>query len=780
MLTGIFTQLTLLLITGIRADYPTKPVCDVGSFEAQMNAKVDKILSGMTLEEKVGQLTQININNLYDAKNDKLNTTQLDYYIKQRLAGSFLNNLADSTDLNAAVPATWVRVMNEIQDYIQKNTRLRIPMIYGLDSVHGANYIRGATLFPQQIGMGATFNRTAARVWGEITAKDTRAVGVHWNFSPLADIAVNKQWGRVYETFGEDPYVAGELGKQVVKGYQGENVCDLKRADKVAATMKHFIGYSSTKSGHDVDGSWMSKRVLDEYFVPPFQALVDSGVATAMESYSDIDGDHVAKSKKILVDLLRDQMGFKGALVTDYEQIFKLNFQHHVAKSLNDSLVMAMKLGTIDVSMVPHNGQFFDMMVSLVKSGRLPESTITKNAKRVLQLKYKMGLLDNNGQVDPNSDLIKTIGSAADRTASLNMARESVVLLENRNKALPLNPSSKVFVTGPCADSLNYLTGGWTFAWQGAGKDDFYEGRGTTIAQGLKNIGGSNVNYLPSVDINGKWFNNTSADQIVGAAAASDVNVVCLGETNYAEFIGNVDDMRLPEGQTDLVKLLSKSNKPLVLVLSQGRPRSFDNVVDLPSAILSSFLVGPEGGQAIAEIIYGKVNPSGKLPIVYTNKASLNTINNYRRFSDSYRVQWDFGHGLSYTTFNYTNLSLSSSQVQPNGSLEVSVTVTNNGTVAGAESILLYATQIYRTISPEFQRLRGFEKIYLNPNESKTVKFQILPKRDLSFIDVDDKRALEMGEFTVKVGGLTKNFNLTLTASPNNPTFLEAADHILV
>jgi beta-glucosidase len=780
MLTGIFAQLTLLLITGIRADYPTKPVCDVSNFEAQMNAKVDKILSGMTLEEKVGQLTQININNLYDAKSDKLNTTQLDYYIKQRLAGSFLNNLADSTDMNAAVPATWVRIMNEIQDYIQKNTRLRIPMIYGLDSVHGANYIRGATLFPQQIGMGATFNRTAARVWGEITAKDTRAVGVHWNFSPLADIAVNKQWGRVYETFGEDPYVAGELGKQVVKGYQGENVCDLKRGDKVAATMKHFIGYSSTRSGHDVDGSWMSKRVLDEYFVPPFQALVDSGVATAMESYSDIDGDHVAKSKKILVDLLRDQMGFKGALVTDYEQIFKLNFQHHVAKSLNDSLVMAMKLGSIDVSMVPHNGQFFDMMVSLVKAGRLPEKTITKNAKRVLQLKYKMGLLDNNGQVDPNSDLIKTIGSAGDRTASLNMARESVVLLENRNKALPLNPTSKVFVTGPCADSLNYLTGGWTFAWQGAGKDDFYEGRGTTIVQGLKSIGGSNVSYLPSVDINGKWFNNTSADHISGAAAASDVNVVCLGETNYAEFMGNVDDMRLPEGQTDLVKLLSKSNKPLVLVLSQGRPRSFDNVVDLPSAILSSFLVGPEGGQAIAEIIYGKVNPSGKLPLVYTNKASMNTLNNYRRFSDSYRVQWDFGHGLSYTTFNYTNLSLSSNQVQPNGSLEVSVTVTNNGAVAGAESILLYATQIYRTISPEFQRLRGFEKIYLNPNESKTVKFQILPKRDLSFINVDDKRALEMGEFTVKVGSLTKNFNLTLTANPNNPLFLEDSDQILV
>ncbi|KXN68293.1 glycoside hydrolase family 3 protein [Conidiobolus coronatus NRRL 28638] len=717
---------------------------------------------------------------LYDAKSGKLNTTQLDYYIKNRLAGSFLNNLSDGTDLNSATPETWVRVMNEMQDYIQKNTRLKIPMIFGLDSVHGANYVRRATLFPQQIGMGATFNRTAARIFGEITAKDTRAVGVHWNFSPLADIAVNKMWPRIYETFGEDPLVAGELGKHVVKGYQGDSVCDLKKGDKVAATMKHFIGYSSSRSGHDVDGSWMSRRILDEYFVPPFQDLVDSGVATAMESYSDVNCEHLVKSKELLVDLLRGQMGFKGALVTDFEQIFKLYSQHHVAKSLNDSLVMAMKLGTIDVSMVPYNGQFFEMMVSLVRSGRLPESTITTNARRVLQLKYKLGLLDSDGRVDPNSQLVKSIGSPEDRLASLNMARESVVLLENRNKALPLSPSSKVFVTGPCADSLNYLTGGWTFAWQGAGKDDFYEGRGTTIVQGLKKIGGGNVSYLPSVDIEGKWLNNTSAEQIAGAAAFSDVNVVCLGETNYAELIGNIDDMRLPEGQTDLVKLLSKSNKPLVLVLSQGRPRTFDNIVDLPSAILTSFLVGPEGGQAIAEIIYGKVNPSGKLPITYTNKASLNTINNYRRFSDTYNPKWEFGHGLSYTTFKYSDLTLSSTQIQTNSVLDVSVTVTNSGSVAGAESILLYATQIYRTISPEFQRLRGFDKIFLNPNESKTVKFQILPKKDLSFIDVDNKRALEMGEFTIKVGGLTKNFNLTLSQAPNDALFLGSGDHILV
>ncbi|KXN68297.1 glycoside hydrolase family 3 protein, partial [Conidiobolus coronatus NRRL 28638] len=288
------------------------PNCNLAEFDVKMNEKVSQLLLSMTLEEKIGQLMQININTIYDAKSGQLNTTQLDYFIKQRFAGSFLNNLSDGTDLNAADSKTWVKVTNEVQKYIQNNTRLKIPMVYGLDSIHGASYIRGATLFPQQLGMGATFNRAFARIFGEITAKDTRAVGVHWNFSPIVDIAVNKMWPRIYETFGEDPYVAGELGKQVVKGYQGENVCDLKRADKVAATMKHFIGYSSTKSGHDVDGSWMSKRVLDEYFVPPFQDLVDSGVATAMESYSDVDGDHVVKSKELLVDLLRDRMGFKG------------------------------------------------------------------------------------------------------------------------------------------------------------------------------------------------------------------------------------------------------------------------------------------------------------------------------------------------------------------------------------------------------------------------------------------------------------------------------------
>jgi beta-glucosidase len=755
-------------------------------FDIKMNEKVSQLLLNMTLEEKIGQLMQINVNTIYDAKSGQLNTTQLDYFIKQRFTGSFLNNLSDSTDLNAADPKTWVRVTNEIQNYIQDNTRLKIPMVFGLDSIHGATYVRGATLFPQQLGLGATFNRDSARIFGEITAKDTRAVGVHWNFSPIVDIAVNKMWPRIYETFGEDPYVAGELGKQAVKGYQGENPCDLKRADKVAATMKHFIGYSNTRSGHDVDGSWTSKRILEEYFVPPFQALVDSGVATAMESYSDVDGEHVVKSKELLVDLLRVQMGFKGVLVTDFEQIFKLFSQHHVAKSLNDSLAMAMKLGTIDISMIPYNGEFFDMMLLLVKYGRIPVSTIDKNVKRVLKLKYKLGLLESNGYTDPNSELIKTIGSIEDRNASLNMARESVILLENRNNILPLQPETKIFLTGPCADSLSYLTGGWTFTWQGAldskgnPHDDFFDGRGTTILQGLKEIGNFNVNYLQSVDINGKWINNTSPDQVLDAANSSDVSIVCLGETSYTELVGNIDDMRLPEGQTNVVKLLSKSSKPIILVLSQGRPRTFNNIVDIPSAILASFLVGPEGGQAIAEIIYGNVNPSGKLPITYTNNASLTTINNYRRYSDTYNPKWQFGHGLSYTTFDYTSLTLSSDQIQPDTPLEVSVTVTNNGTVAGLESVLIYATQIYRTISPESQRLRGFDKIFLNPNESKTVKFQILPKRDLSFIDADNKRALEMGEFTVKIGGLSKNFNLTLTGAPNNPLFTEDSDHILI
>ncbi|KAI9291943.1 glycoside hydrolase [Neoconidiobolus thromboides FSU 785] len=627
--------------------------------------------------------------------------------------GSFFNNLVDGTEAVPPRPDKWVRVMNQLQDATQKN-RLKIPMLYGLDSVHGAHYVYGATIFPQQLGQAATFNRTLVKKIGEITAKDTRAVGVHWNFSPILDIAVNKQWPRVYETFGEDPYVAAELGRETIVGYQGCGK-DLARQDKVAATMKHFIGYSSTRSGKDVDGAWMSERIVNDYFRPSFQAAVEAGIATTMESYSDIDGDHLVNSKQYLVDLLRKKMNFKGALVTDYQQIQKLHDPIHIASSQEDAVYKVMKLGTLDMSMIPNDITFITILEGLIKKGRISMNLINNNVRRMLVLKKKLGLLGSTGKVDVNSQLVRSIGSKEDRQVSLDAARESVILLHNKNNALPLKKGLKVLVTGPTADSISYQTGGWTFQWQGTNKDEWYQGNGTTIVEGLKKF--ASVTHLPSIDINGNWV-GSGIDGVVRAAKDHDAIVVCIGEANYAEFFGNINDMAIHYMQLNIL---------YALIVNQGRPRVINSNIDQASA-------GPYAGQAIAEVIFGETNPS----------VNDNTQNYYRRFNeDNPKNLWDFGHGLSYTTFSYSNITLSKNVMTPQDHIVVSVKVTNSGAIAGKETVLMYVTDEYR-----------FEKIHLNAGETKEVKF-VINVKDLAFAGLDNKYIAEedsKAPFELKVG----------------------------
>ncbi|KAI9296762.1 glycoside hydrolase, partial [Neoconidiobolus thromboides FSU 785] len=721
--------------------------CGCSHFNESYDSQVESLIYKMNLREKVGQLSQLNIAILVNKNTLELDPKLVDYYVNEMQVGSFFNNLSDGTEKLPAGPDKWVRLMNQLQDASQKN-RLKIPMIYGLDSVHGANFIYGATIFPQQLGQAATFNRTLIRKISEITAKDTRAVGVHWNFSPILDIAVNKQWPRVYETFGEDPYVAAELGRETIIGYQGCGK-DLAREDKVAATMKHFIGYSSSRSGKDIDGAWMSERTINDYFRPSFQAAVEASIATTMESYSDIDGDHLVNSKQYLVDLLRRKMNFKGALITDYQQIQKLHDPIHIASSQEDAVYKVMKSGTLDISMIPNDVTFITILESLIKKGRISMNMIDNNVRRMLILKKKLGLLGSTGKIDVNSKLVRSIGSKEDRGLSLDAARESIILLHNKNNTLPLKKGIKVLVTGPTANSISYQTGGWTFSWQGTNKDEWYQGNGTTIIQGLKEF--ASVTHLPSIDINGTWI-GSGIEGVVNASKDHDAIVVCIGEATYAEFFGNISDMALHHMQLNILHaLIGNTDKPVIVVINQGRPRVINSSIDQANGVINNFLAGPYAGQAIAEIIFGEVNPSGKLPLTYANKVNDNTQSYYRRFNeDNPKNLWNFGHGLSYTSFSYSNITLSKNVMTPYNHIDVSVEVTNSGATAGKETVLMYVTDEYRTISPEIKKLRGFEKIYLNAGETKEVKF-VINIKDLAFAGLDNKYIAEEGSFYVTI-----------------------------
>lgn len=720
--------------------------------------RVENLLKSLTLEEKIGQMTQINTGSMTDPATKRLDPKLVDFYVKEKKVGSFLNTMYERMDVAPPTPAIWVESINQLQ-LAYKETRSKIPMIYGLDSIHGANYIYGAILFPQQLGLAATFNRTLARVTAEVTAKDTRAVGIHWNFSPIVDIAVNKQWPRTYETFGEDPYLAGQLGAEMIIGYQGCN--ELSSPVKVAATMKHFIGYSASRSGKDVDGGWASERIINDYFRPPFQEAMAAGVATVMQSYSDIDGDHIVNSKKYLLELLREKMDFSGTLVTDWEQINKLHQPIRIAPTIRDAVYRTMKLGTIDMSMVPNNADFIDILLELVREGKIPEAFVDQSVRRILNLKEKVGLLDCDGTVDPQSTILASIGAASDAEKSLEAARESVILLQNNQKVLPLPPAAKVLVTGPTGDSLTYLTGGWSYKWQGPVSEECFQGKGTTIFQGLQKHAKGPVDYVQGVDIEGNP--TTSLAELVSAATNYDAVVVCLGETNYTEFKGNINDMHLPKGQIDLLATLVKETRvPVIVILSQGRPRVTGPSIHDASAVLAAFLVGPYGGDAISEVIYGITNPSGKLPITYANHANDNCLNYYRRVNEIYDdVCWEFGHGLSYTTFSYSSLILSSPTLSSMSEIHATVTVTNTGAIPGKEAVLFYISDEYRSISPEVKKLRFFEKIHLDPSQSRAISFRIT-LQDLAFFDANIERVAEAGTFILSVSNLQAKFELVL------------------
>ena len=723
-----------------------------------LDKKVDALIAKMTLEEKVGQMTQVTLDEVSKAGYSKheIDPEKLKEAIQKYHVGSILNVMGA-----AYTREHWHEVISAIQDEAAKS-RLKIPVIYGIDAIHGENYTQGSTLFPQEIALAATFNRNLAVQQGEITAYEVRASYIPWNFSPVLDLGKSPLWPRIYETLGEDPYLGKTMGAALIKGYQGNDVGDKYH---VAACMKHYLGYSYPLSGKDRTPAWIPDRYMREYFLPAFAEAVKAGAKTIMINSGEINGVPIHASHYMLTDVLRGELHFDGVAVTDWRDIQYLHDRHHIAATQKDAVMIAVNAG-VDMSMVPYDYTFYTYLIELAKEGKVPLWRINEAVHRILKLKFETGLFE---RPVGNPDDYPKYGSDEFRAVSYKAASEAITLLKNNNAVLPLKKGAKVLVTGPTANTMRSLDGGWSYTWQGDVADQFAKGKNTILAAIQQKLGNDNVSYQP-----GATFDQLkNIDEAVAAAKQADVIVLCLGELSYTENVGNIDDLTLPEAQTQLAKALAATGKPIVLVLAEGRPRIVTDAEQLSSATIMTYFSGNEGGDALAGILTGDINPSGKLSITYPRYT--NSLNNYYRKNlengnpddkHGYNPLYEFGYGLSYTSFSYSNLKISKPTLKEGETLTVTVDVKNTGQLEGKESVLLYTSQLYASISPDFKRLRAYDKIDLKPGETKTVSFKLTPK-DLAFVNDQSKTVTEPGEFKVMIGDQTVSFNFVSATVPS-------------
>jgi len=735
--------------------------------EKNNTQKIEDLLKRMTLEEKVGQMTQLALAMVITGRDQdaKIDPAKLEKAIVKYGVGSILN-VSDQ----ALTVDKWHEIIGQIQTAATKKTRLGIPMIYGIDSIHGANYVRGATLFPQEIGMAATFNPELMKRAAEIAAIETRAAAIPWSFSPVLDLGRNPLWPRFWETFGEDPYLAKVMGVAFVRGLEGS---DVSADTQVASSLKHYMGYSFPLTGRDRTPAWIPENYLREYFLPTFDAAVKAGARTIMVNSGEINGVPGHINHHILTDILRTELGFKGFVVSDWEDIKKLVTTWRIAADEKEATRLAVLAG-IDMSMVPNDYSFADHLVALVKEGAVPQSRIDEAVRRILRVKFELGLFE---KPMPDASLKAKFGLPEYREASLAAARESITLLKNNNNVLPLSKNTKVLVTGPTSDSLVSMNNGWTWVWQGS-EESLYPTDRPTIRKAIEaKVGASNVTFVQGTKITRGHgpSNGTPTDQeqevdiaaAVRAAQNVDVVVLALGEGSYCETPGNITDLTIGEPQIKLAEAIKAVGKPVVMVLVEGRPRIINRIADGASAILMAYNPSDEGGRAIADILFGDANPSGRLPFTYPRTPNGLINYDHKPFETentafgnmAFNPQFQFGEGLSYTTFAYSDLRLGKQTISANEELPVSVTVKNAGTRAGKEAVLVYVSDLVASISPAGKRLRRFAKISLDPGQSKTLTFK-LRREDLSFIGSDNKPTLEPGDFEVKIGNLTQRFTL--------------------
>lgn len=736
----------------------------------KLNPATEALLSKMTVEEKVGQMAQATLDVIGKGENRYssfeplvLDTVELNKAIVKYKLGSILN----TANNRARTPEVWYQIISQIQNAATQKTRLRIPVIFGIDAVHGVTYTAGATMFPQQIGQAASRNRELVRKGAEITAYETRASSIPWNFSPVLDLGADPRFSRQFETFGEDPYLITELGKEMVKGYEGDSI---GHREKVATSLKHFLGYMVPSSGKDRTPVYLSEQALREYHLPAFKAAIDAGAHTIMINSGIINNMPVHANYDVLTRLLKEELGFKGLVVTDWGDIENLFTRDRIARNHKEAIEIAINAG-IDMSMVAYNYEVFcDNLIALVKEGRVKESRVTDAVRRILWVKQELGLFER--PLTNVKDYPK-FGSKEFENVAYQAAAESITLLKNDKNTLPLSRGLKLLVTGPNAHSMRTLNGGWTYSWQGEKVEEFASKYNTILEALQKKNGADRVTYVPGVSykMDGKYYEEfkDKFEDAIASAKSADVIVLCIGENSYTETPGNLNDLYLSDLQTELAQRLAATGKPVIVVLNEGRPRIISKFADKVPAIVQTYLPGNFGGDALADILFGDVNPSGKLPytypqfpnsiISYIHKPSeeRETVEGVYNYSADFNPQFVFGHGLSYTTFNYSNLTLSSAELKGTAKLIVSVDVSNTGKREGKEVVELYTSDLFASLTPDVKRLRRFEKINLRPGEKKTVTFTIT-KDDLSYIGMDNKPVAEAGEFKIQIGDQTKNF----------------------
>ncbi len=760
----------LLSISMLALAYTASANVPVIKSDPKIEAQVEQTLKKLTLEEKIGQMMEL-VTDLFGA-NDKNGV----FYIDEHKTDSILSRYKIGSILNApntCAPTAkqWEKYIAQIQKISMK--RIGIPCVFGLDQNHGSTYTQGGTLFPQNINVAASFNREIARRSAEATAYETRAVSVPWTYSPTVDLGRDARWPRIWENFGEDCYLSSEMGKAMVYGFQGEDPNNIDQYH-IATSMKHFMGYGVPWTGKDRTPAYISPADLREKHFAPFLAGLQAGALTVMVNSASVNGMPMHANKDILTGWLKEETGWDGVLITDWADINNLYTREMVAKDKKDALRIAINAG-IDMIMEPYSCDACGYLIELVKEGKIPMSRIDDACRRVLRMKYRLDLFKNPTQKLKN---YPKFGGEEFAKLALEGATESMVLLKNEGNILPLQHGKKILLTGPNANQMRCLDGGWSYTWQGHRADEF-AGKYNTIYEAFCNeYGKENVILNQGVTYNEKgkyWEENEPQIQgAVDAAKNVDVIVACIGENSYTETPGNLTDLWLSENQRNLVKELAKTGKPVVLVLNEGRPRLIADIEPLAQGIIDILIPGNMGGDALVGLVSGKSNFSGKMP--YTYPKEINSLANYD-FKKSEEVgtmegaydynakitqQWGFGYGLSYTTYKYSNLKVSQSDFRHGDIIKVSVDVKNTGKVAGKESVLLFSSDLIASMVPDGRRLRAFDKVELQPGETKTMTFE-LKADDLAFVGWNGKWRLEEGDFKLMIADQSADIHCTDT-----------------
>lgn len=760
----------LLSISLLALAYTASANVPVIKSDPKIEAQVEQTLKKLTLEEKIGQMMEL-VTDLFGA-NDKNGV----FYIDEHKTDSILSRYKIGSILNApntCAPTAkqWEKYIAQIQKISMK--RIGIPCVFGLDQNHGSTYTQGGTLFPQNINVAATFNREIARRSAEATAYETRAVSVPWTYSPTVDLGRDARWPRIWENFGEDCYLSSEMGKAMVYGFQGEDPNNIDQYH-IATSMKHFMGYGVPWTGKDRTPAYISPADLREKHFAPFLAGLQAGALTVMVNSASVNGVPMHANKEFLTGWLKEETGWDGVLITDWADINNLYTREMVAKDKKDALRIAINAG-IDMIMEPYSCDACGYLVELVKEGKIPMSRIDDACRRVLRMKYRLDLFKNPTQKLKN---YPKFGGEEFAKLALEGATESMVLLKNEGNILPLQHDKKILLTGPNANQMRCLDGGWSYTWQGHRADEF-AGKYNTIYEAFCNeYGKENVILNQGVTYNekGKYWeeNEPQIQEAVAAAKDADVIVACIGENSYTETPGNLTDLWLSENQRNLVKALAQTGKPVILVLNEGRPRLIADIEPLAQGIINILIPGNMGGDALANLVSGKSNFSGKMP--YTYPKEINSLANYD-FKKSEEVgtmegaydynakitqQWGFGYGLSYTSYKYSNLKVSQSDFRHGDIIKVSVDVKNTGKVAGKESVLLFSSDLIASMVPDGRRLRAFDKVELQPGETKTMTFE-LKADDLAFVGWNGKWRLEEGDFKLMIADQSADIHCTDT-----------------